>query len=75
MDGKILYLGDLLETKEAVIFSGLPDMMNVPKIAEVTGVSVATIRREIARGKLQCVHVGSRVLVTKKALLRYVGEE
>lgn len=51
-----------------------PDVMNVPKVAELLGVAPATVRREIARGSLECVHVGASVRVTKTQLLKYVGE-
>ena len=75
MTGRVVYLSEIPVKTDVVLFSQEPDMMDVPRVAEVLGVSEATVRREIARGVLQCVHVGSRVLVTKKALLRYVGEE
>jgi excisionase family DNA binding protein len=35
------------------------------EIAKMLGVSMATIYREIDKGKLQCVRVGTRRVITK----------
>lgn len=62
------------EHTETELFASQPDVMSVPKVAELLGVNAQTVRREIARGRLECIHVGKAVRVTKKQLLEYVGE-
>ncbi len=74
MTGKIVYLSDVPTTGETRLFDGQPDVMDVKQVAELLGVVPMTVRREIARGTLDCIHVGTRVKVTKTALLKYVGE-
>lgn len=60
--------------EEPSLFADAPDVMNVAQVSDLLGVVPATIRREIARGRLECIHVGSCVRVTKTALRRYVEE-
>lgn len=74
MAGRIVYLTDVPAAGESAMFADVRDVLSVPDVAELLGVAPATVRREIARGALECVHVGARVKVTKKQLLRYVGE-
>lgn len=74
MDGRIVYLSDVPKAQDVRLFDGQPDVMDVRQVAELLGVVPATVRREIARGALECIHVGTRVKVTKTQLLRYVGE-
>jgi len=45
------------------------------EIAEMLGVSLTTIYREIDRGKLQCVKVGARRVITVWDLEAYLGKE
>ena len=56
------------------LFAALPDVMGVFQVAETLGVSEATVRREIRSGGLRSFHAGTRVLITKRALIEYVGE-
>lgn len=56
------------------LFAGEPDVLGVPDVARLLGVSELTVRREIARGRLACVHVGKRVRVTKQQLFTYIEE-
>ena len=74
MTGKIVYLSDVPSASETRLFDGVPDVMDVGQVAELLGVVPMTVRREIARGCLESIRVGTRVRVTKTALLRYVGE-
>lgn len=74
MAGRVVYLTEVPQADGVHLFADQPDIMDVPKVADLLGVVPATVRREIARGALACIHVGTRVKVTKKALLRYVGE-
>lgn len=57
------------------LFAGEPDVLDVSAVARLLGVVPLTVRREIGRGRLGCIHVGSRVRVTKEQLLAYVREE
>lgn len=76
MIGKIAYISELPTRGETKLFAQLPDVLSVPQIAnDVLHVSESTVRREIQRGALKCFHAGTRVLVTKTALLEYVSEE
>ena len=72
MTGKIVYLSDAPQSGEVQLFDDEPDVLTVPHVAQLLSVAPATVRREIARGKLESIHVGSNVRVTKLALLRYV---
>lgn len=74
MAGQIVYLSDVPSASETRLFDGVPDVMDVGQVAELPGVVPMTVRREIARGCLESIHVGTCVRVTKTALLRYVGE-
>ena len=74
MEGRVVYLTEVPSANEVHLFDNQPDVMGVNQVAELLGVVPATVRREIARGALACIHVGTRVKVTKTALLRYVGE-
>ena len=56
------------------LFSGEPDVLDVNAVARLLGVSELTVRREIGRGRLGCVHVGKCVRVTKQQLVDYVTE-
>ena len=75
MPSKIVYLSDAPHSGEVRLFESEPDVLTIPHVADLLSVAPATIRREIARGRLESVHVGSNVRVTKKALLRYIEED
>ena len=74
MAGRVVYLSDTPAPEAVQLFDREPDVMSVPKVAELLDVSPITVRREIARGNLEVIHIGSAVRITKTALLRYVGE-
>ena len=57
-----------------MLFDNLQDVNDVREIAETLGVAEATIRREIDRGRLECLRVGKRIKVTRAQFMRYVGE-
>lgn len=56
------------------LFAAEPEVMPLPHIAELLNVNVQTVRREIARGHLGCIHVGRCVRVTRQQLTDYVLE-
>ena len=74
MSGRIVYLSEVPLHDEQSLFGDYPDVMGAPQVAKALGVSEATVRREIRSGRLKSFHAGTRVLVTKTALLEYVGE-
>ena len=74
LGGRVVFLTEVPQANEVHLFEDQPDVLDVPQVASLLGVVPATVRREIARGALACIHVGTRVKVTKTALLRYVGE-
>lgn len=77
-DGRITYLPVMLSGADAApplrMFDGEPDVMGVPHVAGLLDVDAQTIRREIQRGRLRASRVGTRVRITKTALLDYLGE-
>ena len=74
-EGRIVYLTEVPRADEVRLFEKEPDVMTKRQVAELLSVDPKTIGREIQRGRLECVHVGTRVRITKTALLRYVGEQ
>ena len=54
------------------LFASEPEIMPVTRVAELLNVTAQTVRREIARGNLGCIHVGRCVRVTKQQLTSYV---
>ena len=56
------------------LLAGKPDVASVPFWAGTVGVSPKTIYREIERGNLRAAHVGARLVITKTAILEYLGE-
>lgn len=55
------------------LFGELPELVSVPRAADALGVCDRTIRREIAKGRLGCVHVGRAVRITRDQLTAYVA--
>ena len=74
-EGRIVYLTEVPRADEVRLFENEPDVMTKQQVAELLSVDPKTIGREIQRGRLECIHVGTRVRITKTALLRYVGEQ
>ena len=72
--GKIVYLSEVPPVDSFALFDEAPEVLTVSKVGELPDVHPQTVRREIARGKLGCIHVGKAVRVTKRQLLQYVGE-
>ncbi len=57
------------------LFAGAKDVNSVNECAELLGVCPMTIRRLIARGELDSVHIGTRVKVTKSALVNFITKQ
>lgn len=71
---RLVYLTDVPPEQPGGLFASAPDTMDMNKAAELLGVTRQTIKREIDRGKLRSFHVGTRVRITKQALVDYVIE-
>ena len=62
------------QTERKTIFGSLPELVSVPRAADALGVCDRTVRREIAKGKLGCVHVGRALRISRNQLEDYVRE-
>jgi len=72
--GRLVYLTDVPPEQPGGLFADAPDTFDMQKAAELLGVARQTIKREIDRGRLRSFHVGTRVRITKQALIDYVVE-
>ena len=76
--GKFVYVEDPTDQQHqshSELFSDCEDMNTIPQVARVFGVCPQTIRNLIARGDLNCVHVGRAVRVTKKAMVEFIAAQ
>ena len=71
---KLCFVAEAPNVAEVQLFEGVPDTLDMDGVAELLGVTKKTIQREIKRGNLRCFHVGTRVRITKQALIDYVME-
>lgn len=53
------------------LFADVRDVNTVPQVAEAFGVCPQTIRRLIASGELESVHIGRSVRVTRQAMVDF----
>ena len=72
--GRLVYLSDVPPEQPGGLFADAPDAMDMNAAAELLGVTRQTIKREIDRGNLRSFHVGTRVRITRQALVDYVLE-
>ena len=56
------------------LFADKPDVISVKQAAQALGLSESTIRRKTITGELRSVKVGTRTLITKTAMLEFLGE-
>jgi len=73
-DGRVVSLSEVPVHEMPPLFANVPDAFDMNHAAGLLGVTRKTIQREIERGKLRCFHVGTRVRITKQALVDYVLE-
>ena len=74
MTGRVVYLSEVPAEPGYSLFDDVPHVVERKQAAELLGVDVKTISREIQRGKLKCFHVGRNVRITREALIEYVKE-
>lgn len=61
------------QAERMTLFGDLPELVSVQRAADALGVCERTVRREIARGRLGCVHIGRAVRITRDQLAAYVA--
>lgn len=74
VSGKFVFIPDAAEAasvERVELFADAKDVNNVREVAEAFGVCQQTIRRLIASGELESVHVGRAVRVTRQAMIDF----
>lgn len=61
------------KAERVMLFNNLPELVSVSRAADTLGVCERTVRREIAKGRLGCVHIGRAVRITRDQLTAYVA--
>lgn len=74
-EGRVVYITEVPKSDDVKLFEDEPDVMTKQQVANLLGVTMKTISREIQRGRLECFRVGTRVRITKTALLSYIEEQ
>ena len=49
-------------------------LLNIRQAAALCNISIWTVRMKISTGQLQCVRIGTRVLIEEEELKRFVAE-
>ena len=57
------------------LFGNAKDVNTVPEVAEAFGVCAQTVRRLIASGELESIHIGRSVRVTRSAMLDFIARQ
>ena len=72
--GKFVFIPDTAEApsvERVELFADAKDVNNVREVAEAFGVCQQTVRRLIASGELESVHIGRAVRVTRQAMIDF----
>jgi len=56
-----------------VTFKGYPDVLSVPQVCEILGVSTKTVYRLLRGGKILSLRIGREFRVPKLHLMSYMG--
>lgn len=73
---RFILMQDPAEKASSVeFFADAKDVNSVPQVAEAFGVCPQTIRRLIASGELEAVHIGRSVRVTRKAMIDFITRQ
>lgn len=78
MGGRFVYVPDqtdLSGTDGLELFGNAKDVNTVPEVAEAFGVCAQTIRRLIASGELESIHIGRSVRVTRSAMVDFIKRQ
>ena len=78
MSGRFVYVPDLADISNeqgAELFGSVKDVNTVSEVAEAFGVCAQTVRRLIASGELESVHIGRAVRVTRSAMVDFIARQ
>ena len=53
----------------------LPDFFSAAQLSEVLGLSKATTDRRVEEGKIPCLRIGRRLIISRAHLLRWLDQE
>lgn len=53
----------------------LPDFFSAAQLSEVLGLSKATTYRRVEEGKIPCLRIGRRLIISRTHLLRWLDQE
>lgn len=78
MGGRFVFVPDPAEELNEgafELFGNAKGVNTVPEVAEAFGVCPQTIRRLIASGELESVHIGRSVRVTRSAMVDFITRQ
>lgn len=78
MGGRFVYVPDSADVSDEQgpeLFGSVKDVNTVPEVAEAFGVCAQTVRRLIASGELESVHIGRAVRVTRAAMIDFIAKQ
>ena len=78
MGGRFVYVPDstdVLDEQGLELFGNVKDVNTVQEVAEAFGVCAQTIRRLIASGELESVHIGRAVRITRSAMVDFITRQ
>lgn len=64
-----------VQSVRSELLSGYPDMLKVYHIAEITGLSEQTIRRQMGNGSIPSRKVGRTFICSKRKFIEYIESE
>ena len=53
----------------------LPDFFSAAQLSEVLGLSKATTYRRVGEGKIPCLRIGRRLIISRAHLLHWLDQE
>lgn len=71
-DCRMVYISEMPPRQPRPLFADESDLITVQRIGEITGLSDATVRKEINDGRLPACRIGRRLYVPKTELAEYV---
>lgn len=64
-----------VQSVRSELLSGYPDLLKVNHIAEITGLSEQTIRRQMKNGSIPSRKVGRQLYCSKRKFIEYIEGE
>lgn len=62
------------ESDSKAMFAGYSDLLTVQDLAEITGLSEQTIRREMRQGNIPCYSIGRRLYCPKQSFIEMISK-